>query len=84
MQKDEPLPARLSHTLQADSLGTILVSQLTSYLKTLPQDSRIGTSLTQHGPEWFLELNPLDLFRVPSGTEQTKTPHTFKSQEYSE
>ena len=73
MLRDEPNLEQLLRTLQADTRGTILVSRLTSYLKTLPQDSLIGMCFTQLGQEWYLSLSLSDLYLVQSGSEQKKT-----------
>jgi len=84
MPKDARHLERLSHMLGADLVGTITPSLLISYLKTLPLDSPIGISVTQHGQEWCLLLNLSDLLVEPSGTEKTTTRPMSKSLEVSE
>ena len=79
MLKEEPNLETLLRTLQADGAGTISALRLISYLKTLPQDSRIGTSITHRGQSWFLSLNLSDLYQEQSGTETGKTRPTSNS-----
>ena len=70
MPKDEQRRDPSLRTLPADLVGTTSVSRLIWFLRTLPPDSPIGTSITHHGQEWYLSLNLSDLCRVPSGTER--------------
>jgi hypothetical protein len=70
MPKDERRPGQSLRTLPPDIVGTTSAARLISFLKTLPPDSPIGTSVTQSGQEWYLSLNLSDLCREPSGTER--------------
>ena len=69
MPKDERNLDALLRMLPQDLAGTITASRLIWYLKTLPPDSPIGVSLTQHGNDWWLALNLSDLSPERSGTE---------------
>src|ERR1700683_2105420 len=81
MPKDEPHLEQLLRMLPEDLAGTITVSRLIWYLRTLPQDSPIGTSITQSGQKWYLSLSLSDLSPEQSGTERTKTRPTSKCEE---
>jgi hypothetical protein len=78
MPKDELNLEQLLRMLPEDLAGTISVSQLIWYLRTLPQDSPIGTSIIQSGNEWYLRLNLSDLSRGANGPERSKTGPTSK------
>lgn len=67
MPKAEHPPDKSSPTLRAGQVGTISVSRLMSFLKTLERDSRIGIQITRRGVALLRLENPLGLYLAALG-----------------